>query len=383
MTQHSTPPNSETLNEYEQLKNKNRRRLIGAGALTLLAGGLFAAVASNGPKESPKPVMVQTQKVTTEILRPDGKGKNASATASTEDVSESTPSSERTTQHTAATVPTLSQAQQASSTNKDEKQATSEAAQQLTNMLSTQPLSHDIPPPSPVADTSSNEASNSASDLRRQQREARRLAREQRRLERQKQREEAAKKQEAEQKAKELARQKAEQERIAQARADEERRRQAQAIAAKAEAERNARRQAAAEKARQAQQAAEQLRKAERAKLLAQKQAAEKMHQIAEQHRQQQQAQSAKKNVAKVTEVASNSKASVQVGAFSDLERARQAQQKLRSLNYSSHIEEVQTRKGKLYRVQTGTFPNRQEAELAAGKIKGRGLGNMIVEHKK
>ena len=107
------------------------------------------------------------------------------------------------------------------------------------------------------------------------------------------------------------------------------------------------------------------------------------MHQIAEQHRQQQQAQSAKKNVAKVTEVASNSKASVQVGAFSDLERARQAQQKLRSLNYSSHIEEVQTRKGKLYRVQTGTFPNRQEAELAAGKIKGRGLGNMIVEHKK
>lgn len=70
------------------------------------------------------------------------------------------------------------------------------------------------------------------------------------------------------------------------------------------------------------------------------------------------------------------------MGAFSDKNRAVQAQQKLRSLNYSAHIEEVKTSKGTMYRVQTGSFANREEANKAAEKIKGRGLASMIVEHK-
>ena len=66
---------------YEQLKNQNRRRLIGAGAIAVLAGGLFAAVAGNGPKDNIEPKMAnpQPQETATEILRPGGVASEAVA----------------------------------------------------------------------------------------------------------------------------------------------------------------------------------------------------------------------------------------------------------------------------------------------------------------
>ncbi|XXQ68491.1 SPOR domain-containing protein [Neisseriaceae bacterium B1] len=38
--------------EYEELKQRNRRRLVGAGAITLLVGGLFAAIAGGNASEN-------------------------------------------------------------------------------------------------------------------------------------------------------------------------------------------------------------------------------------------------------------------------------------------------------------------------------------------
>ena len=75
-------------------------------------------------------------------------------------------------------------------------------------------------------------------------------------------------------------------------------------------------------------------------------------------------------------------RASVQVGAYRDIAAAKAAQQKMKGLNYSSSIEEINTDKGKVYRVRTGSFPNRSEAELAASKLKARGLGGIVLEQK-
>ena len=75
-------------------------------------------------------------------------------------------------------------------------------------------------------------------------------------------------------------------------------------------------------------------------------------------------------------------RASVQVGAYRDIAAAKAAQQKMKGLNYSSSIEEVVTDKGKVYRLKTGSFPNKSEAEIAASKLKARGLGGIVLEQK-
>ena len=73
----------------------------------------------------------------------------------------------------------------------------------------------------------------------------------------------------------------------------------------------------------------------------------------------------------------------VQAGAFRDPNAAKQAQQKIKSLNYAAAIiEEVSTDKGKIYRVKTGVFPSRAEADAAAAKLKANGLGGIVLEQK-
>lgn len=352
--------NQDVLDEYEHLKNKNRRRLIGAGAITVLAGGLFVAVASNGPKDNIEPKMAQPQqqKVTTEVLRPSG-----------------------VAPQTASTVPTLTAAEASrpitSSSPSTRVKPVPPLAQDNT---SAKPRSQ-----TPAADTAPTlaDADSQASleEQRRLRREEQRKAREQRRLEQQQAREEAARKR-AE------ARARAEQERIAKARADEARRKQAQELVAKAEAERAAKQKAALERAAEQKAAADEARRAERAKLLAQQKAAAERAAQAKAAPKKADDKAANKTVPKQPEKAVASKdnrekrASVQVGAYRDIAAAKAAQQKMKGLNYSSSIEEVVTDKGKVYRLKTGSFPNKSEAEIAAGKLKARGLGGIVLEQK-
>ena len=349
------------LDAYEHLKNKNRRRLIGAGAITVLAGGLFAAVASNGPKDNIEPKMAQPQQqqhVTTEVLRPSGAPQAAS------------------------TVPTLSAAQ------------ASRPASPSTAVQPAKPLPQErtsakprVQPAEPMLDDADTQAS--LAEERRLRREEQRKAKEQRRLEQQQAREEAARKRAEARQERAEARARAEQERIAKARADETRRKQAQEVVAKAEAERAAKQKAALERAAEQKAAADEARRAERAKLLAQQKAAERAAQAkaavpkkaddkaaskTTQTRQPEKAVASKDNREK--------RASVQVGAYRDINAAKAAQQKMKGLNYSSSIEEVNTDKGKVYRLKTGSFPNRSEAELAASKLKARGLGGIVLEQK-
>ena len=355
--------NQDVLDEYEHLKNKNRRRLIGAGAITVLAGGLFVAVASNGPKDNIEPKMAQPQqqqKVTTEVLRPSG-----------------------VAPQTASTVPTLTAAE--ASRPAAPRVAVKPVAPLAQETAGAKPRSQTAEPaPAPEdADSQANLA-----EQRRLRREEQRKAQEQRRLEQQLAREEVARKRAEARQERAEARKRAEQERIAKARADEARRKQAQELVAKAEAERAAKQKAALERAAEQKAAADEARRAERAKLLAQQKATAERAAQAKAAPKKADDKAANKTVPKQPEKAVASKdnrekrASVQVGAYRDIAAAKAAQQKMKGLNYSSSIEEVVTDKGKVYRLKTGSFPNKSEAEIAAGKLKARGLGGIVLEQK-
>lgn len=319
---------------YEQLKNQNRRRLIGAGAIAVLAGGLFAAVAGNGPKDNIEPKMAnpQPQETATEILRPGGVASEAVAET-----------------HSLPPLPDSPQ----------QNASVGETAQR-------QPESRPVPVQTAPVRSAEDEGISEA--------ERRRIRREQQRLEQQQQREEAARKRAEARKAREQERLKAEQERIAKARADEQQRRQAQAIVAKAEAERAAETKAAAERAARQKAAADEARKAERTKLMAQQKAADKA--VAAKTEQ------AKDKPQNAKSAGRERKAVVQAGAFRDPNAAKQTQQKIKSLNYAAAIEEVSTDKGTIYRVKTGVFPSRTEAAAAAAKLKANGLGGIVLEQK-
>ena len=375
MKQESQSPQPEhhedqaVLDAYEHLKNKNRRRLIGAGAITVLAGGLFAAVASNGPKDNIEPKMAQPQQqqhVTTEVLRPSGVAPQTASTVPTLTAAEASRPVTPSSPSARVAKPVTPLAQDSSSAKPRSQTPTANTAPTL-------------------ADTDSQA---SLAEQRRLRREEQRKAQEQRRLEQQQAREEAARKRAEARQERAEARARAEQERIAKARADEARRKQAQEVVAKAEAERAAKQKAALERAAEQKAAADEARRAERAKLLAQQKAAERASQAKAAAPKKADDKTASKTAPKQPEKAVASKdnrekrASVQVGAYRDINAAKAAQQKMKGLNYSSSIEEVNTDKGKVYRLKTGSFPNRSEAELAASKLKARGLGGIVLEQK-
>ena len=347
-----------TLSEYESLKNKNRRRLIGAGAITLLISGLFSIMTHGNDKQVPttKQPAPKTIETKTDVLRPNGLQNNIQTIAAS------------TTNITAS-----STAISANSLLEDEINA--EPDSNNTQLLKTQSESErqllDMTSPLPLSKPSDNEQLSPA-QLRQQQREMQRLAKEQRRAEQQRLREEAKQKREQERRERELAKQKAERERIAKAREDEIKRKKAQAIAAQAEAEREARRKEAAEKARQAQIAADNARKAEREKLLQQR----------TQNENHKSSPTLPNNVITKNNTDKGGKALVQVGAFRDPNLAKAAQQKLKKLNLSYTVDELNTRKGKIYRIRTGSFATRAAAEAAAERIKAQGLAGLIIEQK-
>lgn len=342
----------EALAAYEELKKQNRRRLIGAGAITLLAGGLLAAVVGNEPK-NPQPAIVDNstkqQAVSTEVLRPAG-AEQAPQVQAASDVAEVQTDVAALSASELAAEP--SQAQIASQEQQDDSEPI--PVGHLTAMIS----------PAPLAASKLVSRANNSATLGIDGVQAAPATAAERRAERARQRE-----QERQARA-ERARQR-EQERLAAERVAEQRRREAAAVSARIEAEQAARQKAAAERMRQAKLAAEQKRQQEREQWLARQ-------------KQQQTTQAARgttQQSARV-DVVGNGRVLVQAGAFSTREQAQQIQARVRGLGYGAQVEEVRTSKGKMYRVRTSTFANRAAAEQAAGKLKSHGLGGMIVELK-
>ncbi len=69
----------------------------------------------------------------------------------------------------------------------------------------------------------------------------------------------------------------------------------------------------------------------------------------------------------------------VQVGAFADAAKAREARLKLEKANLKTYAQVVETKDGKRTRVRVGPFASRADAEKAAAKIKSLGLPVSIL----
>ncbi len=69
----------------------------------------------------------------------------------------------------------------------------------------------------------------------------------------------------------------------------------------------------------------------------------------------------------------------VQVGAFSEKDKAQQAQQKLERAGLKNYTQVAETEEGKRIRVRAGPFASRAEADQAAEKIKGLDLPVRIL----
>ena len=69
----------------------------------------------------------------------------------------------------------------------------------------------------------------------------------------------------------------------------------------------------------------------------------------------------------------------VQVGAFSEESKVREARQKLERAGLTTYPQVVETKDGKRTRVRVGPFQGRAEAEKATAKIKGLGLPASIL----
>jgi DedD protein len=69
----------------------------------------------------------------------------------------------------------------------------------------------------------------------------------------------------------------------------------------------------------------------------------------------------------------------VQVGAFSDAAKAREARLKVEKAGLKTYTNVAETKDGKRIRVRVGPFASRAEADKAAGKVKGLDLPAAIL----
>ncbi|RQO80572.1 SPOR domain-containing protein [Acidovorax sp. FJL06] len=76
---------------------------------------------------------------------------------------------------------------------------------------------------------------------------------------------------------------------------------------------------------------------------------------------------------------AEDSRFIVQVGAFADAEKAREARTKVERAGLKTYTQVVDTKDGKRTRVRVGPFTNRAEADKAAARIKGLELSASVL----
>jgi DedD protein len=83
------------------------------------------------------------------------------------------------------------------------------------------------------------------------------------------------------------------------------------------------------------------------------------------------------KDVAKPSEAA---RSVVQVGAFADMAKAKEARAKLESAGLKTYTQEVDTKEGKRIRVRVGPFATKEEADKAAEKIRKLNLPTSVLK---
>lgn len=395
----------QSLNEYEQLKRKNRRRLVGASALVIVAGFILAkALNQSGGETEAENITIQTASSVQTAPQQEAQVFLPNHAASSDDASDLSPAAvlepapEGNTQsielNNPLTAPAPTEAETApqpvlepapAPSAETASPATAIAKQQTTTKPETKP---ETPSEKTVSDKAVKESAQPAPA-----RAAKPVKNEtpeteadnapppvviiNNRVEPDPQAEaarKAAEKKAAEQKA---AKQKAAQEKAAQ----EAQRAKTEAAAKETEREKAV---------QQAKQEAGRLKAQQQAKAKAE---AEKKAAEAARKKQQeantQAAQNALANKAPRTteksdpkailEGKSNSKAVIQIGAYGSSRQAQQMQQKLADAGISAYVSETETSKGKVYRVRTGSYPNREAAGKALEKIRQKGADGMVI----
>ncbi len=74
-----------------------------------------------------------------------------------------------------------------------------------------------------------------------------------------------------------------------------------------------------------------------------------------------------------------SNRALIQVGAYTDEAQAKTVQQKLAAAGVSASITQSETSKGTLYRVRTQTYASRAQAEQNLSRIRSQGLDGMVI----
>jgi DedD protein len=70
----------------------------------------------------------------------------------------------------------------------------------------------------------------------------------------------------------------------------------------------------------------------------------------------------------------------VQVGAFADLAKAKEARAKLEHAGIKTYTQDVDTKDGKRTRVRVGPFATKEEAEKTAEKIRKLNLQATVLK---
>ena len=70
----------------------------------------------------------------------------------------------------------------------------------------------------------------------------------------------------------------------------------------------------------------------------------------------------------------------VQVGAYADLAKAKEARAKLESAGFKTYIQEIDTKDGKRIRVRVGPFATKEEADKTAEKIRKLNLQTSVLK---
>ncbi|WP_373741463.1 SPOR domain-containing protein [Neisseria sp.] len=362
--------------EYEELKRKNRRRLVGASALVVVAGSLLA-FAMNGGEEGdavqtsasmvseplPAPEVTQLTPAGSDAVAVSEPVAGADAevvqTASAPAVQDASRPQNTSQARNGSATETVQDGSPAGTGSRDEPVVLVNDTLSDSDIQGLNASGSSAPPPvrsdqtreqaSSVQDDAAAVAATAAAQQRRQ--EARRRQAEQRRQ--QAERDAAAKRAQdvrAEQAAKrraELARQRAAQQRAAEQRA--------------------------AAKTASATPKAGDYRKTDEPDALAQK-AAEKSRELA--------AKDSKRarDLLESNKAGAGRRATIQAG-YNNKAQAQQLQRKMQSAGIQAGIVEINTDKGKVYRVKSGAYPNKEAANRVLDRLrKERGIGGTVNE---
>lgn len=69
----------------------------------------------------------------------------------------------------------------------------------------------------------------------------------------------------------------------------------------------------------------------------------------------------------------------LQVGAYADSKAVQEARTKVEKIGLKTYIQAVETAEGRRIRVRVGPFASRDEADKAAGKLRGSGLSTVVL----